>query len=116
MRADDWSIVHPSARGRDSIRISSLKAYPEAIFVIDVEHMPTGCGTWPAFWTLSKAGPWPKGGEIDIIEGQNTPRVSPWNRCEMLMCAHCDPLQVSMRISITEQACILPQIVRCHPK
>eukprot|EP00483_Globobulimina_turgida_P001412 UN01414 len=28
--------------------------------------MPTGCGTWPAWWTV---GPnWPSGGEIDIIE------------------------------------------------
>jgi len=69
MRADDWSMISPSARGRDSIRISSEKAYDEAMFVLDIEHMPTGCGTWPAFWTLSKAGPWPNGGEIDIIEG-----------------------------------------------
>ena len=69
MRADDWSIVSPSARGRDSIRISSREAYDEALFVLDIEHMPTGCSTWPAFWTLSKAGPWPNGGEIDVIEG-----------------------------------------------
>ncbi len=69
MRADDWSIVPSSARGRDSIRISSHNAYDEAIFVLDLQHMPAGCSTWPAFWTLSKAGPWPNGGEIDIIEG-----------------------------------------------
>ncbi len=69
MRADDWSIVAPSARGRDSVRISSQNAYDEAIFVLDLQHMPAGCSTWPAFWTLSKAGPWPNGGEIDIIEG-----------------------------------------------
>jgi len=31
--------------------------------------MPTGCGTWPAWWLV---GPnWPSGGEIDIIEGVN---------------------------------------------
>lgn len=31
--------------------------------------MPTGCGTWPAFWMV---GPdWPTGGEIDILEGVN---------------------------------------------
>lgn len=36
--------------------------------------MPTGCGTWPAFWALSwnYAEEWPKGGEIDIIEGINS--------------------------------------------
>jgi hypothetical protein len=69
MRADDWSIVDPSARGRDSVRISSKNAYNEAIFVLDLAHMPAGCATWPAFWTLSQQGPWPNGGEIDIIEG-----------------------------------------------
>ncbi|KAF8264596.1 concanavalin A-like lectin/glucanase domain-containing protein [Lactarius quietus] len=53
MRADDVTIVPASARGRDSIRISSQTA------------------TWPAFWTLSQAGPWPNGGEIDVIEGVN---------------------------------------------
>jgi hypothetical protein len=69
MRADDWSIVDPSARGRDSVRISSQCAYDEAIFVLDLAHMPAGCATWPAFWTLSQKGPWPNGGEVDIIEG-----------------------------------------------
>jgi hypothetical protein len=73
MRADDWSTVDPSARGRDSIRISSQNAYDEAVFVLDLAHMPTGCATWPAFWTLSQAGPWPAGGEIDIIEGMRSP-------------------------------------------
>jgi hypothetical protein len=75
MRADDWSIVDPSARGRDSVRISSQTAYDEAIFVLDLAHMPAGCSTWPAFWTLSQQGPWPAGGEIDIIEGTR-PRIS----------------------------------------
>jgi beta-glucanase (GH16 family) len=33
--------------------------------------LPSGRGTWPAFWmmpTLSKYGGWPKSGEIDIME------------------------------------------------
>ena len=77
MRADDWSIVDPSARGRDSMRISSQTAYDEAIFVLDLAHMPAGCSTWPAFWTLSQQGPWPAGGEIDIIEGMCPPISSP---------------------------------------
>ncbi|KAH9047159.1 concanavalin A-like lectin/glucanase domain-containing protein [Lactarius hengduanensis] len=71
MRADNRTIVAPSARGRDSIRISSQKTYNEAIFVLDLQHMPAGCGTWPAFWTRTDTGPWPIGGEIDIIEGIN---------------------------------------------
>ena len=69
MRADDWSIVGPSARGRDSVRISSQTAYGDSVIVLDLAHMPAGCATWPAFWTLSQQGPWPSGGEIDIIEG-----------------------------------------------
>lgn len=33
--------------------------------------IPAGVGTWPAFWMLpdtNKFGPWPKSGEIDIME------------------------------------------------
>ncbi|KAF8627596.1 hypothetical protein AX17_006168 [Amanita inopinata Kibby_2008] len=72
MRADAIHTVSPDARGRDSVRISSFESYEDALFVLDLSHMPEGCATWPAFWTLSKAGPWPRGGEIDIIEGVNT--------------------------------------------
>jgi hypothetical protein len=58
-----------SVLGRDSIRISSQESWDDAIFVLDLKHMPTGCATRPAFWTISATGPWPAGGEIDIIEG-----------------------------------------------
>jgi hypothetical protein len=71
MRADDMKKVANTSRGRDSIRIHSLAAYDDALFVLDLTHMPEGCSTWPAWWTLSQAGPWPQGGEIDIIEGVN---------------------------------------------
>ncbi|KIJ49472.1 glycoside hydrolase family 16 protein [Sphaerobolus stellatus SS14] len=71
MRADSKNIIPLSARGRDSIRIQSLAAYTDSIVVLDLVHMPEGCSTWPAFWTLTQAGPWPVGGEIDIIEGVN---------------------------------------------
>jgi len=76
MRADDVSIVDPAARGRSSVRIHTQKAYDDSIIVLDIEHMPAGCATWPAFWTLSSTGPWPKGGEIDIIEGVNQNTVN----------------------------------------
>ncbi|KAA1471764.1 hypothetical protein DENSPDRAFT_837832 [Dentipellis sp. KUC8613] len=71
MRADSDTVVPSQSRGRDSIRITSYEAYDDAIFILDLQHMPEGCSTWPAFWSLSKAGPWPHGGEIDIIEGVN---------------------------------------------
>lgn len=35
----------------------------------DIRHLPEGCGTWPAVWTVGM--PWPHMGEIDILEGVN---------------------------------------------
>ena len=54
---------------RKSVRITTEFTYTGGLVIMDSVHMPTGCGTWPAFWTLSQRGPWPNGGEIDIIEG-----------------------------------------------
>lgn len=57
------------ASNRMSIRIQTTQTWNGGLFIMDSVHMPTGCGTWPAFWTN---GPnWPAGGEIDIIEGVN---------------------------------------------
>ncbi|WWD16308.1 hypothetical protein CI109_100734 [Kwoniella shandongensis] len=70
MRADSSHVVTPSARGRDSVRIHSKETFSDGVLVLDVTHMPVGCGTWPAFWTCTP-GSWPVGGEIDIIEGVN---------------------------------------------
>ncbi|KAJ0421848.1 concanavalin A-like lectin/glucanase domain-containing protein [Aspergillus carlsbadensis] len=58
-----------ASSGRQSVRLSSTQTYHHGLFIIDLGHIPTGCGTWPAFWIL---GPdWPSGGEIDIIENVN---------------------------------------------
>lgn len=53
-----------------SIRLQSANRFGEShIFVIDIKHMPTGLGTWPAWWSY---GPdWPNNGEIDTIETVN---------------------------------------------
>jgi hypothetical protein len=69
MRVDTKAVVGPHDRGRDSVRIISNQVYGDSVIVVELTHMPEGCATWPAFWTLSPAGPWPQGGEIDIIEG-----------------------------------------------
>lgn len=62
----------PTAKGpRNSVRLEGLKRYNRGLFIIDVRHMPAGCGTWPAFWMSDEAN-WPVNGEIDIIEGVNT--------------------------------------------
>ena len=68
MFPDSVNIVEPGSDGRDSNRISSKQAFDESVVILDLEHMPYGCATWPAFWTVSRKGPWPTGGEIDIIE------------------------------------------------
>jgi len=62
----------PTVKGpRNSVRLEGLKRYNRGLFIIDVRHMPAGCGTWPAFWMSDEAN-WPVNGEIDIIEGVNT--------------------------------------------
>ncbi|EAU81589.2 mixed-linked glucanase [Coprinopsis cinerea okayama7 len=69
LRADDQKVVGPEARGRDSVRIRSVEQFTTHVAVFDIAHMPVGCGTWPALWTVGRG--WPNGGEIDILEGVN---------------------------------------------
>jgi len=52
---------------RKSVRISTQSQFNGGLVIMDSVHMPTGCGTWPAFW--SNGPNWPDGGEIDIVEG-----------------------------------------------
>ncbi|KAF8703051.1 hypothetical protein AX14_014249 [Amanita brunnescens Koide BX004] len=69
LRADDTTVLNPSGPGRNSVRLKSVNSYINTVLVFDMRHMPQGCGTWPAIWTV---GPnWPNGGEIDIVEGVN---------------------------------------------
>lgn len=55
---------------RDSIRLEGNRRFNRGLFIIDVRHMPAGCGVWPAFWLTDEAN-WPVNGEIDIVEGVN---------------------------------------------
>ena len=56
----------PTEKGpRNSVRLEGLKRYNRGLFIIDVRHMPSGCGTWPAFWMSDEAN-WPVNGEIDV--------------------------------------------------
>jgi hypothetical protein len=47
----------------ESIRLESRTRFNGGLFLFDAEHIPTGCGTWPAFWTFGDN--WPYGGEIE---------------------------------------------------
>ncbi|KIJ34599.1 glycoside hydrolase family 16 protein, partial [Sphaerobolus stellatus SS14] len=67
IQADSKTVLSASGPGRNSARISSNKQYSTHVVIMDIRHMPEGCGTWPAAWEF---GPnWPN--EVDIIEGVN---------------------------------------------
>ncbi|PWN28308.1 hypothetical protein BDZ90DRAFT_226469 [Jaminaea rosea] len=56
---------------RKSVRLQSKGTYGNGIYIFDVSHGPSGCGTWPALWTTTAGGNWPHGGEIDVMEQVN---------------------------------------------
>lgn len=61
----------PTKEGpRLSIRLEGKQRFDRGLFIIDLDHMPSGCGTWPAFWLTDEVN-WPVNGEIDILEGVN---------------------------------------------
>ncbi len=53
---------------RDSIRLEGKRRFDRGLFILDVRHMPDGCGVWPAFW-MTDEDAWPLNGEIDVLEG-----------------------------------------------
>ncbi|KAI5810579.1 beta-1,3-1,4-glucanase [Pyronema omphalodes] len=69
---DSTSKLGASDTGRASVRLESKQRFTGGLFVLDVEHLPWGCGSWPAFWTFG--APWPFRGEVDIIEGVHLAR------------------------------------------
>mmetsp|Transcript_36997 Transcript_36997/g.87908 ORF Transcript_36997/g.87908 Transcript_36997/m.87908 type:complete len:420 (+) Transcript_36997:223-1482(+) len=67
IKADSENRVPEGEPGRRSVRLESRALFRQGLFVLDAAHVPTGCGSWPAFWMF--ADPWPQTGEIDVIEG-----------------------------------------------
>jgi len=39
---------------RKSIRITTQDSYNGFLVIMDAEHMPTGCATWPSVYFLSE--------------------------------------------------------------
>ena len=69
---DDQNYYNSSAQlGRASVRLSSKAYWTHALYILDLDHMPTGCGTWPAFWSFGTDVVWPDHGEIDVLEAWN---------------------------------------------
>ncbi|KKY19351.1 putative endo-beta [Diplodia seriata] len=88
MGVDHTNTYSETGPGRPSVRLESKKVYNHGLFILDLNHMPIGCGTWPAWWTLGKSSEWPAGGEIDIIEGvnnnlNNTNKIYTSNGCSI---------------------------------
>lgn len=44
---DKTNFYTPGGPGRASVRVESKMTFTEGLFVIDLSHMPVGCGTWP---------------------------------------------------------------------
>jgi hypothetical protein len=82
---------------RESVRLESFRRYNAGLFLLDLDHMPAGCGQWPAFW-LTDAENWPDHGEIDVVEGvnyQSRAKTALHTSDQCSMFAHVD-LQTSM--------------------
>ena len=48
----DYNTTTPDT-GRQSVRITSKKAFNRGLFILDLAHMPGGiCSVWPAFWLV----------------------------------------------------------------
>lgn len=59
---------------RESVRLEGKTRFNHGLFILDLDHMPTGCGVWPAWW-LTDEDRWPYSGEIDVVEGINEQSV-----------------------------------------
>ena len=77
----------PTADGpRESIRLEGKRRFHRGLFIIDLRHMPAGCGVWPAFWLTDEAN-WPVNGEIDIVEGTKMRMRASFQSLRMTMSA-----------------------------
>ncbi|TID12801.1 putative glycosidase C21B10.07 [Venturia nashicola] len=79
------------AFGRPSVKLFSTQTYTRGLFVFDVQHMPVGCGVWPALWTTHDEG-WPLDGEFDVVEVSNN---DPFNKMTLHTNSNKSPFTLS---------------------
>ncbi|PWN38464.1 uncharacterized protein FA14DRAFT_153783 [Meira miltonrushii] len=60
---------------RNSVKLQSNYLYGDGLYVLDLNHYPSGCGVWPAFWTMTANAS--SSQEIDIIQSVNDLREGP---------------------------------------
>ncbi|KAK5120356.1 hypothetical protein LTR85_006295 [Meristemomyces frigidus] len=92
--------------GRPAVRIISDNTYTHGLFILDIVHMPWGCGTWPAYWLLGN-GPldWPAYGEVDMIEGVNTANA---NTVSLHTSANCTITGSGQTATFEQSDCVSP--------
>jgi hypothetical protein len=61
LRADN---ITKAPDGRPSVRVYSNEKFNHGLYVFDLNHMPFGCGVWPAYWMRGPT--YEAGGEIDV--------------------------------------------------
>lgn len=100
----DNSTWLPDGGYRNSVRITSNTPFTKGdLLILDAQHMPWGCATWPAFWTVGAN--WPYGGEIDIIEGTNTAEYNKYTLHTGPGCEMTTSPNVPMAGTLVQESC-----------
>jgi hypothetical protein len=54
-----------------AVRVETKQFDSGVLAIMDVKHVPTGMGLWPAWWMYHDDSVWPVGGEFDMWETVN---------------------------------------------
>lgn len=74
---------------RTGVKIGTKRSFTYYLMIVELTHVPWGCGVWPAVWTRAPRSKWPDGGELDIVEyvhdfpGQTSFHTGRPNRCKL---------------------------------